>query len=154
MFSILWPGDGGVLRKGLRAWEGNGFPWVRKFDLLTSFISLHPLPLHIWEFPHFPYIPYLSWQTDLSMDVALSLIYWMIRTPGTAVAGTCFSIGIFFWHSVHWLNIISRFSGCTHWLSSECWLSLLGRGMETDFPCIILIPFGCYESNYYHQLMK
>lgn len=55
-----------------------------------------PSPPHIRGFPHFPYVPYLSWQTDLSVDVALSLIDQMIHTPGTAVAGTCFSIGIFF----------------------------------------------------------
>lgn len=47
MFSSLWPGAGGVLRRGLGAWEGNGFPWARKFDLLTAFISLCPLPPHI-----------------------------------------------------------------------------------------------------------
>lgn len=87
-FSSLWPGDGGVLRRGLGAWEGNGFPWVRKFDLLTS-ISLRPLLPYIWGFPHFPYVPYLSWQTDLSMAVALSLIYWMIHTPRD---GRCWNV--------------------------------------------------------------
>lgn len=132
-------------------WEGNGFPWGEwRIWPLTSFIPCHLL--QCLRLSSFSVCPFLSLPSSRHVcGVALSLIYRVIHNPRDGPrSGACFSVGIFVWNNVHWINTISWFSGLHTGAVTRSVTSLPVRKMDSFHE---LIHIGCYKSNYY-QIMK